>query len=78
MGNEPKRIHAYSLAVALSNNYFEVIIRCLELKLYNEKDEFLFDDFGRLLKIMITSKNYLIEQHPDYKHVSFLHHSSFS
>ena len=33
-----KKIHAYSLDVALSNKYLEVIIKCLELKLYNEKD----------------------------------------
>ena len=32
----------YSLDVALSNKYLEVIIRCLELKLFNEKDEVLF------------------------------------
>ena len=45
MGNEPKKIHAYSLDAARSNKYLEVIIRCLELKLFNEKDEVLFDDF---------------------------------
>ena len=51
-----KKIHAYSLYVALSNKYLEVIIKYLELKLYNEKDEVLFDDSGWLLNIMITSK----------------------
>ena len=56
-----KKIHAYSLDVVLSNKYWEVIIRCLELKLYNDKDEVLFDDSGQLLKIMITSK-YLFDR----------------
>ena len=40
-----KKIHAYSLDAALSNKYFEVIIRCIELKLFNEKDEVLFNFF---------------------------------
>ena len=36
-----KKIHSYSLDVVLSNKYLEVIIRCLELKLFNEKVEVL-------------------------------------
>ena len=41
MGDEPKKkINAYSLDVALSNKYLEIIIRCLELWLYNQKDQF--------------------------------------
>ena len=40
-----KKIHDYSLVDALSNKYLEVIIRCLELKSFNEKDEALFDFF---------------------------------
>ena len=37
-----KKIHAYSLDVILSNKYLQVIVRCLELKLFNDKDEVLF------------------------------------
>ena len=40
-----KKLHANRLDVVLSNKYLEVIVRCLELKLFNEKDEVLFDVF---------------------------------
>ena len=35
-----KKINAYSLYVALSNKYLEVIIRCLELMFFNERVKF--------------------------------------
>ena len=41
------KIYAYSLDVFLAvvNEFLEVIIWFLELKLFNEKDKILFDDF---------------------------------
>ena len=36
------KIFTYNSASALSNKYLEVIIQYLELKLFNEKVEFLF------------------------------------
>ena len=42
MENEPINILTHSLDVDLPNQYLEVIIGCLELKLFNEKIEVLF------------------------------------
>ena len=38
-----KRLFSYSLDFALSNKYLKVIVQCLELKIYNEKFEVLFN-----------------------------------
>ena len=42
MRYEANKIYTYSPGLDLSNKYFEVIIECLELKMFDEKRKVIF------------------------------------
>ena len=58
-----KRLFSYCLNCALSNKYLEVIIQCLELKIFNEKVEVLFYEIKKSNKTSILSLNNPISRH---------------
>ena len=57
------KIFTFSLYLALSNKYLEVIIKCLEPKIFNEKVEILFYKIKKSNKASTFSLNILGSRH---------------